>query len=222
MQFFLNSKHLIKYNVAFKLDENSRFNHLLKSFNLIPWRSKKHKCHHQWICRPPGSPRLLSWKEQCKRHWPQQVKIVRNSNPIYCGYNYFKMLNFRDFPDLDQIIYDGSTDNNHLMKVSLTFQWFAWKSASILYETYLCIDHGWSDVEPLNSNSDLLRGFQQWKMFSFEDSDGNCFQEAKLDHRIQPETESMIKMILETPFVVGLHIILLISMIFQILLIKIV
>ena len=28
-------------------------------------------------------------------------------------------------------------------------------------------------------------------------------QEAKLDHRIQPETESMIKMILETPFVVS-------------------
>jgi hypothetical protein len=27
-------------------------------------------------------------------------------------------------------------------------------------------------------------------------------QEAKLDHRIQPETESMVKMILETPFVV--------------------
>ena len=28
-------------------------------------------------------------------------------------------------------------------------------------------------------------------------------QEAKLEHRIQPETESMIKMILETPFVVS-------------------
>merc|ERR1719284_803043 len=49
----------------------------------------------------------------------------------------------RDFPDLDRIVYDGTIDNNHLMK------------------------------------------------------------EAKLDHRIQPETESMIKMILETPFVIS-------------------
>merc|ERR1712106_348581 len=49
----------------------------------------------------------------------------------------------RDFPDLDQLVYDGSIDNNHLMKM------------------------------------------------------------AKLDHRIQPETESVVKMILDNPFVLS-------------------
>eukprot|EP00092_Neocalanus_flemingeri_P035502 GFUD01038635.1.p1 GENE.GFUD01038635.1~~GFUD01038635.1.p1 ORF type:complete len:478 (+),score=118.25 GFUD01038635.1:214-1647(+) len=49
----------------------------------------------------------------------------------------------RDFPDLDQLVYDGSIDNNHLMKT------------------------------------------------------------AKLNHRIQPETESVIKMIMDNPFVLS-------------------
>jgi len=49
----------------------------------------------------------------------------------------------RDFPDLDQLVYEGSIDNNHLMKT------------------------------------------------------------VKLNHRIQPETESLIKMILDTPFVLS-------------------
>lgn len=37
-------------------------------------------------------------------------------------------------------------------------------------------------------------------------------QEANFDHRIQPETESMIKMIMDTPFVVSIIYILTISM----------
>jgi len=49
----------------------------------------------------------------------------------------------RDFPDLDQLVYDGSIDNNHLMKI------------------------------------------------------------AKMDHRIQPETEAVIKMIMDNPFVLS-------------------
>jgi len=49
----------------------------------------------------------------------------------------------RDFPDLDQLVYDGSIDNNHLMKM------------------------------------------------------------AKLSHRIQPETEAVIKMIMDNPFVLS-------------------
>ena len=37
----------------------------------------------------------------------------------------------------------------------------------------------------------------------FSETAKNKTQEAKLEHRIQPETESMIKIILETPFVVS-------------------
>ena len=37
----------------------------------------------------------------------------------------------------------------------------------------------------------------------FSETEKNKTQEAKLEHRIQPETESMIKIILETPFVVS-------------------
>ena len=33
--------------------------------------------------------------------------------------------------------------------------------------------------------------------------DTNMLQEANFDHRIQPETESVIKMIMDTPFVVS-------------------
>merc|ERR1711884_601477 len=49
----------------------------------------------------------------------------------------------RDFPDLNQVVYDGAAENNHLLR------------------------------------------------------------EANFDHRIQPETESMIKMIMDTPFVLS-------------------
>merc|ERR1719410_1522280 len=49
----------------------------------------------------------------------------------------------RDFPDLNQVVYDGAAENNHLLR------------------------------------------------------------EANFDHRIQPETESLIKMIMDTPFVLS-------------------
>ena len=71
----------------------------------------------------------------------------------------------RDFPDLDRIVYDGTIDNNHLMKVFVPNQ-----------------------KKFLDEEENIKK---------------KPIQEAKLDHRIQPETESMIKMILETPFVVS-------------------
>ena len=67
---------------------------------------------------------------------------------------------FRDFPDLDQIVFDGAIDNNHLLKV-ITFR------------------------------SLLKRPVDFW------------FQLARMSHRMQPETESVIKMIMDTPFVVS-------------------
>ena len=54
-------------------------------------------------------------------------------------------------------------------------------------------------------NNHLMKVFF-WKYFQREDKEEEKYfptQEAKLEHRIQPETESMIKMILETPFVVS-------------------
>ena len=66
---------------------------------------------------------------------------------------------YRDFPDLDQIVYEGGLDNNHLMRVGLPF------SSIVVIQ----LSH---------------------------------FQMVKMKHRIQPETESVIKMIMDNPFVV--------------------
>merc|ERR1712212_554678 len=55
------------------------------------------------------------------------------------------------------------------------------------------------------NNIDLNRDFPDLDKIVYEGAIDNnhLMKEAKLEHRIQPETESMIKMILETPFVLS-------------------
>ena len=74
----------------------------------------------------------------------------------------FYVLFCRDFPDLNQVVYEGAEENNHLLRVRI-----------IHYKQY------------------------------FRQLDTYLLQEANFDHRIQPETESVIKMIMDTPFVVS-------------------
>ena len=72
----------------------------------------------------------------------------------------------RDFPDLNQVVYEGAEENNHLLRVCVIL------------------------LQP-----------------TFPETETNLLQEANFDHRIQPETESVIKMIMDTPFVVRIIII---------------
>jgi len=72
----------------------------------------------------------------------------------------------------------------------------------------IATDHGGRDYLIGRSNAndiDLNRDFPDLNQVVYEGAEENnhLLREANFDHRIQPETESVIKMIMDTPFVVS-------------------